>query len=72
MTSGVGDIFNEKYRSTPKDRIRTINDYLPFFASEPLAFEPGTQFMYSNGGYIVLGAIIEKVSGRSYYDYVQI
>src|SRR5215813_7198542 len=33
MTSGIGDIFNsERYRSTPKDRIRTINDYLALFA----------------------------------------
>jgi CubicO group peptidase (beta-lactamase class C family) len=71
MTSGIGDFFNEKYRSTPKDRIRTTNDYLSLFASEPLAFEPGTGFLYSNGGYIVLGAIIEKVSGQSYYEYVK-
>jgi CubicO group peptidase (beta-lactamase class C family) len=71
MSSGIGDIHNEKYRSTPKDRIRTIEDYLPLFASEPLAFEPGTRYLYSNGGYIVLGAIIEKVSGQSYYDYVR-
>jgi CubicO group peptidase (beta-lactamase class C family) len=71
MTSGIGDIFNEKFRSTPKDRLRTIADYLPLFASEPLAFEPGTRFLYSNGGYVTLGAIIEKVSGQSYYDYAR-
>ena len=71
MSSGIGDIFNEKYRSTPKDRIRTNEDYLLLFAGEPLAFEPGTRQQYSNGGYIVLGAIIEKVSGQNYYDYVR-
>lgn len=71
MTSGIGDIFGEEFQSTPKDKIRGIQDYLPLFASKPLLFEPGKGKRYSNGGYIVLGAIIEKVSGQNYYDYVR-
>ncbi len=71
MQSGIGDFFGAKYDATPKERIRTINDYLPLFADKPLAFEPGTNRAYSNGGYIVLGAIIEKVTGQTYYDYVR-
>jgi len=71
MTSGVGDFFGEKYDATPKDRIRDLADYLPLFASEPLLFEPGTRNQYSNGGYVLLGLIIEKASGESYYDYVR-
>jgi len=71
MTSGIGDFFGPEFEGTPKDRIRSIQDYLPLFASKPLAFEPGTQRQYSNGGYVVLGAIIEKVTGQSYYDYVR-
>jgi CubicO group peptidase (beta-lactamase class C family) len=71
MTSGIGDFFGDKFLATPKDRLRTIKDYLPLFASEPLHFEPGTKNEYSNGGYVVLGAIIEKASGRDYYDYVR-
>ncbi|HVF88562.1 MAG TPA: serine hydrolase domain-containing protein [Blastocatellia bacterium] len=71
MSSGIGDFFNEKFESTPKNRIRTINDYLSLFAAEPLLFEPGTSRRYSNGGYLVLGAIIEKVSGQDYYEYVR-
>lgn len=71
MQSGIGDFFGPKFESTPKTKIRSINDYLPLFASEALAFEPGTKRAYSNGGYIVLGAIIEKVTGQSYYDYVR-
>lgn len=71
MTSGIGDFFGERFDATPKDKFRTITDYLPMFAGDSLQFEPGTQKQYSNGGYIVLGAIIEKVSGQSYYDYVR-
>jgi D-alanyl-D-alanine carboxypeptidase len=71
MRSGISDFFGREFTATPKDRIRTLADYLPFFASKPLAFEPGAGPAYSNGGYLVLGLIIEKVSGRSYYDYVR-
>jgi D-alanyl-D-alanine carboxypeptidase len=71
MTSGIGDFFGEKYAATPKDRIRDLADYLPLFAAEPLLFEPGTDTRYSNGGYVVLGLIIEKASGMSYFDYVR-
>ncbi len=71
MSSGLGDFFGEKFDATPKARIRTLQDYLGIFASDPLLFEPGTSRRYSNAGYVVLGLIIEKVSGRSYYDYVR-
>jgi CubicO group peptidase (beta-lactamase class C family) len=71
MTSGLGDIFGEKYDATPKDRLRSLADFLPLFVHEPLLFEPGAGRRYSNAGYIVLGLIIEKVSGESYYDYVR-
>lgn len=70
MTSGIGDFFGERYDATPKNRIRTLADYLVLFGDEPLHFEPGTKREYSNGGYIVLGLIIEKVSGQSYFGYV--
>ncbi len=68
--SGLGDIFGEKFMATHA-KLRTLADYEPLFVSEPLLFEPGTQQRYSNAGYIVLGLIIEKVSGQSYYDYVR-
>lgn len=71
MSSGIGDFFNENYRNTPKDKIRSIKDYLPLFANDPLEFEPGTQRRYSNGGYIVLGAMIEALAGHDYYTYVR-
>jgi len=71
MSSGIGDIFNERYEATPKKNLNSIRAYLPLFADKPLAFEPGTKKQYSNGGYIVLGAIIEAASGMDYYTYVR-
>lgn len=38
---------------------------------EPLQFEPGTAQSYSNSGFVVLGAVIEAITGPSYYDYVR-
>jgi len=70
-TSGIGDFFGEKFTATPKNLLRDNLDYLPLFASSPLLFEPGTSMRYSNGGYVLLGLIVEKVSGKSYYDYVR-
>jgi D-alanyl-D-alanine carboxypeptidase len=70
MSSGIGDFFGSEFDAMSKSRLRTIKDFLPLFASQPLAFEPGTSHQYSNGAYVVLGAIIEKVSGQDYYEYV--
>jgi CubicO group peptidase (beta-lactamase class C family) len=70
-TSGMGDMFNEKYRETPKDKLDTIQAHLPLFSGKPLLFEPGTKWSYSNAGFIVLGLVIERVTGESYYAYVR-
>ena len=69
-TSGLGSYWNDKFFKR-KSTIRTVADYLSLFVDEPLLFEPGQRYRYSNSGYIVLGAIIEKVSGQNYYDYVR-
>jgi CubicO group peptidase (beta-lactamase class C family) len=44
---------------------------LPTFADAPLTMTPGARFEYSNGGYAVLGAIIEKLSGQGYEEYLR-
>jgi len=71
MSSGIGDFFGPQYAAMSKDRLRTLADYLPLFATKPLAFTPGTKHQYSNGGFVVLGLMIERRSGQSYYDYVR-
>jgi CubicO group peptidase (beta-lactamase class C family)/pimeloyl-ACP methyl ester carboxylesterase len=70
-TSGMGDFLQKKEYKDSEANVRTSKDYFPFFASDPLAFEPGEDQDYSNAGYIVLGAIIEKLSGQSFHDYVR-
>ncbi|HJQ09896.1 MAG TPA: serine hydrolase [Gemmatimonadaceae bacterium] len=73
MRSGIGDFDDDNgktYRAA-LPRLRTIDDYLALFATDTLNFAPGTKAEYSNGGYVVLGKIIERASGESYYDYVR-
>jgi len=69
--SGVGgNIFAAPPGKTRAD-LRRLADFLPLFVNEPLQFEPGTQQRYSNAGYVLLGLLIERLSGENYYDYVQ-
>lgn len=69
--SGLGDIFTPRFFETNTMRYRTLQSYIDFFASDPLQYEPGKGQRYSNYGYVVLGAIIEAVSGENYFDYIQ-
>jgi D-alanyl-D-alanine carboxypeptidase len=68
--SGVGSFWNAEFRAR-RDEIRSVNDYIALFQNDSLLFEPGTREMYSNGGYVILGAIIEQVTGMTYHDYVR-
>jgi CubicO group peptidase (beta-lactamase class C family) len=49
---------------TPADLMAVVKD-------KPMLFEPGRSWAYNNSGYILLGAIIEKASGRSYEDFLE-
>jgi D-alanyl-D-alanine carboxypeptidase len=69
-TSGMGSYWNERFFSSWAD-LRTVDEYLPLFQDEPLAFAPGEAFRYSNAGFVVLGAVIERVSGQDYFTYVR-
>ncbi len=69
-TSGMRS-FWEDYDKLAKEKFKTVSDYLPLFADKKLAFAPGSDFYYSNSGYMVLGLIIEKVSGQNYFDFVK-
>lgn len=61
-TSGLGN-YLRKIRHGNKSKFRNIKDYFPLIKDEKLLFEPGTRSSYSNSGFIILGAIIEKITG---------
>ncbi|HKB16146.1 MAG TPA: serine hydrolase domain-containing protein, partial [Planctomycetota bacterium] len=69
-TAGLGPLF-ERPAFDRRTRYRTAASVLPVFARETLAFEPGTRASYSNEGFVVLGAVIERISGQSYFDHVR-
>ena len=64
-TAGFGDIFIPEYLDNIRS-YKSIQDILPLLRDQPLAYEPGTDQRYSNYGYIVLGAILEKITGKSF------
>jgi CubicO group peptidase (beta-lactamase class C family) len=70
MRSGIGgNVFGVPASGT-RHTLRRLADFLPLFVNEPLAFPPGTRQAYSNAGYVVLGLLIERLSGEDYYGYV--
>jgi D-alanyl-D-alanine carboxypeptidase len=70
-SAGLGDFFGNPEFRPHRERYKNPRDYLPLFANEPLRFGPGSRFGYSNAGYVVLGAVVEKLSGENYFDYVR-
>jgi D-alanyl-D-alanine carboxypeptidase len=49
----------------------SLDDLIAWFRDQPLDFAPGEQFLYNNSGYVLLGAIIERLSGLSYPEFVE-
>jgi CubicO group peptidase (beta-lactamase class C family) len=66
MTAGLGDTVLS--RANPP---RTLDGMVSLIAKERPAFAPGTKFSYSNDDYILLGAVIQKLSSESYEKYLQ-
>jgi D-alanyl-D-alanine carboxypeptidase len=69
-TGGTGDFFGPDFFEHRLE-LRTHQDYVRRYGARDPLFEPGSRWMYSNYGFILLGAVIERVSGQSYYDYVR-
>jgi len=78
-TSGITSYFEEDvdpdyeklWRDRPMYTIRGPRDFLPLFQDKPMKFAPGEQFDYNDGGFILLGLIVETVAGIRFQDYVQ-
>ena len=69
-TAGVGDFLMKMLAAPPREYQR-LEDYLPYFVNDDLAFEPGSRWAYSNGGYLILGLVIEAVTGRPYAEVIR-
>ena len=69
--SGIGGNIFGVPAGGSRHAILRLRDFLPLFVSEPLQFEPGSRQQYSNAGYVVLGLLVERLSGEDYYDYVR-
>jgi D-alanyl-D-alanine carboxypeptidase len=67
-TGGTGDIFGPAY-----DGHKDLSpaEFIELYGARQTEFEPGSKWSYSNYGYILLGAILERVSGKDYNAYFQ-
>jgi CubicO group peptidase (beta-lactamase class C family) len=60
-----------QFPSTGNKNVPSLQSLVQTFAAQPLRFQPGTRQEYSNAGYVLLGRIVEVVSGQNYEDYVR-
>jgi CubicO group peptidase (beta-lactamase class C family) len=70
-TSGIRSYTDMPAFGKDMRKDRSVEEIIDLFRDEPLAFEPGEKYAYNNSGYILLGAIIEKASGKSYEAFLR-
>jgi CubicO group peptidase (beta-lactamase class C family) len=70
-TSGIPSFTGFSDYESHEAQAMTPGKLVEWFRDKPLEFEPGTKWNYSNSGYVLLGYLIEKISGQSYSDFVQ-
>ncbi|PCC73725.1 CubicO group peptidase, beta-lactamase class C family [Nannocystis exedens] len=64
-TGGTGDIFGPQYDANA-EALKTTADLVRFYGAREPAFAPGSRWGYSNYGFVLLGAILERVTGKPY------
>ena len=69
-TSGLGEYWGAQY-DAQRMTLDSVTRYAALIAGDKPAAEPGAKFRYSNNGFVLLGLIAEKVSGRDYYALVR-
>jgi CubicO group peptidase (beta-lactamase class C family) len=69
--SGLGDFLESEAMLHATAPPRSLDDYKPIIRAERPQFKPGTGFQYSNSGFILLGAIVERVSGQTFAGYLE-
>jgi CubicO group peptidase (beta-lactamase class C family) len=70
-TSGVPSYTEDPLYGLSMSKAETVTSMIARFKDKSLQFEPGSKFHYSNSGYFLLGAVIEKVSGKSYEAFLK-
>lgn len=69
--SGWTMYWENEYYLDNRENLKTIDDYIKFLKKDKLAFDPGTNRRYSNTGFVMLGAVIERITDMSYFKYIQ-
>ena len=70
-TSGIPDYAGFPNYDSDKVMPRTSEQLVAYFREKPLDFQPGEKYQYSNSGYVLLGYLIEIISGQSYKDFIE-
>ncbi|NNF05454.1 MAG: serine hydrolase [Candidatus Eisenbacteria bacterium] len=70
-TSGIGDIYSLKRFGSTGGQVAAFEEVIQDLAALPLTHDPGSRYAYSNGGYAVLAAVIERVSGTAYGEFLK-
>jgi len=78
-SSGIGDdaeeekgeLYEDLWKTKPNYSVTTTADFLPQFIHKPPNFKPGEGCWYNNCAFILLGLLIEKITGLAYREYVQ-
>src|ERR1700722_19964858 len=71
MVSGYRDFYPLDFLTIEMTKTTTPDEVIAEYAKRPLDFDPGTRSSYSSTNYSILGRVVEKVSGKSYQDFVQ-
>ena len=77
-TAGIPDYCNEElgddyaalWRERPCYRMTSVRDFLPLFENAPMKAPPGQGFLYCNAGFVLLGLVIEELTGRDFREVV--
>ena len=71
MTSGYRDYWPQDYVWPEMRRAATADSIMRDWAARPLDFEPGTKWQYSNTNYVIAAAVVEKVSGKPFLEFLR-
>lgn len=70
-TSGLGNYMNSRFARASRARFRELDSYKTLLQKEEPEFQPGKQWKYSNTGMLLLGVVVEKVTGDGYFEHVR-